>query len=88
MFYFCIELTFVKQVSAEIENASERETIKEQNMEEESCTKELHMLPAADNEVSLTYIQSKSFYTIPLHHGRMHYILHIVSFRGFTSIRN
>ncbi|KAI8541427.1 hypothetical protein RHMOL_Rhmol08G0060000 [Rhododendron molle] len=50
---------FTGKVSAEIESASEHETIKEQNMEEESCTKELHMLPAADNEVP-TVIESAS----------------------------
>ncbi|XP_058180305.1 uncharacterized protein LOC131298839 isoform X5 [Rhododendron vialii] len=48
-----------EKVSTEIESASERETIKEQNMKEESCTKELHMLPAADNEVR-TVIESAS----------------------------
>ncbi|KAE9466446.1 hypothetical protein C3L33_01631, partial [Rhododendron williamsianum] len=48
-----------EKVSTEIESASERETIKEQNMEEESCTKELHMLPAADNEVPMV-IESTS----------------------------
>ncbi|KAG5534872.1 hypothetical protein RHGRI_022857 [Rhododendron griersonianum] len=45
------------KVSAEIESTSERETIKEQNMEEESCTKELHMLPAADNERIYIYTE-------------------------------
>ncbi|KAF7134977.1 hypothetical protein RHSIM_Rhsim08G0050800 [Rhododendron simsii] len=48
-----------EKVSTEIESASEHETIKEQNMEEESYTKELHMLPAADNEVP-TVIESAS----------------------------
>ncbi|KAG5534859.1 hypothetical protein RHGRI_022849 [Rhododendron griersonianum] len=46
-----------EKVSTEIESASERETIKEQNMEEESCTKELHMLPAADNERIYIYTE-------------------------------
>lgn len=54
-----MELIFVKQVPTVTESASESEIIKEQTTEEESCTKELHEITAADqtvNDASLTSI--------------------------------